>query len=112
MLTEITIVKRAYSMQHAIETLHVNLTSWTEKPRVCAPRYHCEIVQRSIRSTKGVKHLILDTRCAITVTVTVIRLLMALPTNGRVIIETTAGEVDIELWSKVPSFFDQPKRLI
>lgn len=26
---------------------------------------------------------------------------MALPTNGRVIIETTAGEIDIELWSKV-----------
>ncbi|KAF8877914.1 cyclophilin-like domain-containing protein [Infundibulicybe gibba] len=25
---------------------------------------------------------------------------MALPTNGRVIIETTAGEIDIELWSK------------
>lgn len=26
---------------------------------------------------------------------------MALPTNGRVIIDTTAGEIDIELWSKV-----------
>jgi hypothetical protein len=26
---------------------------------------------------------------------------MALPTNGRVIVETTAGEIDIELWSKV-----------
>lgn len=26
---------------------------------------------------------------------------MALPTRGRVIIETTAGEIDIELWSKV-----------
>ncbi|THH32054.1 hypothetical protein EUX98_g2132 [Antrodiella citrinella] len=25
---------------------------------------------------------------------------MALPTNGRVIIDTTAGEIDIELWSK------------
>jgi cyclophilin family peptidyl-prolyl cis-trans isomerase len=25
---------------------------------------------------------------------------MALPTNGRVIVETTAGELDIELWSK------------
>jgi hypothetical protein len=28
---------------------------------------------------------------------------MALPTNGRVIVETTAGEIDIELWSKVTS---------
>ncbi|KAG5341549.1 hypothetical protein C0989_009622 [Termitomyces sp. Mn162] len=26
---------------------------------------------------------------------------MALPTNGRVIIDTTVGEIDIELWSKV-----------
>jgi peptidyl-prolyl cis-trans isomerase SDCCAG10 len=26
---------------------------------------------------------------------------MALPTNGRVLINTTAGEIDIELWSKV-----------
>jgi peptidyl-prolyl cis-trans isomerase SDCCAG10 len=26
---------------------------------------------------------------------------MALPTKGRVIIETTAGEIDVELWSKV-----------
>lgn len=26
---------------------------------------------------------------------------MALPTKGRVIIETTVGEIDIELWSKV-----------
>lgn len=26
---------------------------------------------------------------------------MALPTNGRVIIETTSGEIDMELWSKV-----------
>lgn len=26
---------------------------------------------------------------------------MALPTNGRVIVETTVGEIDIELWSKV-----------
>jgi hypothetical protein len=26
---------------------------------------------------------------------------MALPTNGRVIIETSVGELDIELWSKV-----------
>ena len=26
---------------------------------------------------------------------------MALPTRGRVIIETTVGEVDMELWSKV-----------
>ncbi|EIW78779.1 cyclophilin-like protein [Coniophora puteana RWD-64-598 SS2] len=25
---------------------------------------------------------------------------MALPTNGRVIVDTTAGEIDIELWSK------------
>lgn len=30
---------------------------------------------------------------------------MALPTNGRVIVETTAGEIDIELWSKVNDFF-------
>ena len=28
---------------------------------------------------------------------------MALPTKGRVIIDTTAGEIDIELWSKVRS---------
>lgn len=27
---------------------------------------------------------------------------MALPTNGRVIIDTTVGEIDIELWAKVP----------
>lgn len=26
---------------------------------------------------------------------------MALPTRGRVIVDTTAGEIDIELWSKV-----------
>ena len=26
---------------------------------------------------------------------------MALPTKGRVIIDTTVGEIDIELWSKV-----------
>ena len=26
---------------------------------------------------------------------------MALPTKGRVIVDTTAGEIDIELWSKV-----------
>ena len=26
---------------------------------------------------------------------------MTLPTKGRVIIDTTAGEIDIELWSKV-----------
>ena len=26
---------------------------------------------------------------------------MALPTKGRVIIDTTVGELDIELWSKV-----------
>ena len=26
---------------------------------------------------------------------------MALPTHGRVILNTTAGEIDIELWSKV-----------
>ena len=26
---------------------------------------------------------------------------MALPTKGRVLINTTAGEIDIELWSKV-----------
>ena len=26
---------------------------------------------------------------------------MALPTKGRVIIDTTAGEIDVELWSKV-----------
>lgn len=30
---------------------------------------------------------------------------MALPTNGRVIIETSAGEIDIELWSKVSDFY-------
>lgn len=29
------------------------------------------------------------------------RTAMALPTRGRVIIDTTAGEIDIELWSKV-----------
>jgi len=33
---------------------------------------------------------------------------MALPTNGRVIIETTAGEIDIELWSKVYSITTSP----
>jgi hypothetical protein len=26
---------------------------------------------------------------------------MALPTHGRVIVNTTAGELDIELWSRV-----------
>jgi hypothetical protein len=26
---------------------------------------------------------------------------MALPTHGRVVINTTVGELDIELWSKV-----------
>ena len=26
---------------------------------------------------------------------------MALPTHGRVLLDTTAGDVDIELWSKV-----------
>lgn len=26
---------------------------------------------------------------------------MALPTNGRVILDTTVGEIDIELWAKV-----------
>lgn len=26
---------------------------------------------------------------------------MALPTNGRVIVDTTVGEIEIELWSKV-----------
>ena len=26
---------------------------------------------------------------------------MALPTHGRIILETTVGEIDIELWSKV-----------
>ena len=26
---------------------------------------------------------------------------MALPTNGRVVVDTTVGEIDIELWSKV-----------
>ena len=26
---------------------------------------------------------------------------MALPTNGRVILDTTVGEIEIELWSKV-----------
>ena len=31
---------------------------------------------------------------------------MALPTNGRVIIDTTAGEIDVELWSKVCLFRD------
>lgn len=31
---------------------------------------------------------------------------MALPTNGRVILDTTAGEIEIELWSKVrPNLF-------
>jgi hypothetical protein len=30
---------------------------------------------------------------------------MALPTNGRVVINTTAGEIDIELWSKVCNAF-------
>ena len=34
-----------------------------------------------------------------------LQFVMALPTNGRVIIETTAGEIDIELWSKVPNSF-------
>ena len=33
--------------------------------------------------------------------------LMALPTNGRVIIETTAGEIDIELWGKVGTISNQ-----
>lgn len=32
---------------------------------------------------------------------------MALPTNGRVIIETTAGEIDIELWGKVKTISTQ-----
>lgn len=32
---------------------------------------------------------------------------MALPTNGRVIIETTAGEIDIELWGKVKTISAQ-----
>ena len=26
---------------------------------------------------------------------------MALPTEGRVLLDTTAGDIDIELWSKV-----------
>ena len=26
---------------------------------------------------------------------------MALPTQGRVLLDTTAGDIDIELWSKV-----------
>ena len=26
---------------------------------------------------------------------------MALPTHGRVLLDTTAGDIDIELWSKV-----------
>lgn len=30
---------------------------------------------------------------------------MALPTNGRVVIDTTAGEIEIELWSKVRTVF-------
>ena len=34
---------------------------------------------------------------------------MALPTNGRVIIETTAGEIDIELWGKVRTIPAQPE---
>jgi peptidyl-prolyl cis-trans isomerase SDCCAG10 len=29
---------------------------------------------------------------------------MALPTRGRVIVSTTVGEIDIELWSKVTGF--------
>lgn len=29
---------------------------------------------------------------------------MALPTKGRVIVDTTVGEIDIELWSKVRHF--------
>lgn len=33
---------------------------------------------------------------------------MALPTNGRVIIDTTAGEIDIELWAKVCSCILNP----
>ncbi|KAF5383859.1 hypothetical protein D9615_003795 [Tricholomella constricta] len=33
---------------------------------------------------------------------------MALPTNGHVIIDTTAGEIDIELWSKVSKHFASP----
>ena len=28
-------------------------------------------------------------------------MLMALPTQGRVLLDTTAGDIDIELWSKV-----------
>lgn len=30
---------------------------------------------------------------------------MALPTNGRVILDTTVGEIEIELWSKVSILF-------
>ena len=29
------------------------------------------------------------------------QVLMALPTQGRVLLDTTAGDIDIELWSKV-----------
>lgn len=32
-----------------------------------------------------------------------VTLAMALPTRGRVIVNTTAGELDIELWSRVRS---------
>ena len=34
--------------------------------------------------------------------------IMALPTKGRVIIDTTVGEIDIELWSKVCHSLSQP----
>ena len=35
---------------------------------------------------------------------------MALPTKGRVIIDTTVGELDIELWSKVCRLSVHPER--
>lgn len=36
---------------------------------------------------------------------------MALPTNGRVIIDTTVGEIDIELWAKVPRLLSHSRGL-
>lgn len=33
---------------------------------------------------------------------------MALPTKGRVILNTTVGEIEIELWSKVQSYHVLP----
>ena len=37
---------------------------------------------------------------------------MALPTNGRVIVDTTVGEIEIELWSKVRICHDVTARTI